>query len=241
MLTQMLLAGIVTLVFLLVGRPVKRMWQMVELSVGAVGASVPSPGGIFSRFRRRKGAGAERGPQDEFWDQLRDEELAGDTVATTAGRFRRPRPEATGPVTARAERLDTRRSLPGSRLSLGGADGSPALLPAGSPGRGPADAVRQTSRLVDTAPVTDARWDRAEWGEDAVVVPSRVGGRRGEARVDNPAPAPRPGPRAADVEMVAGRPVHVVYRPSRGLEVREPAPRRMPLRDGPRGTDAVVR
>jgi hypothetical protein len=43
--------------------------------------------------------------------------------------------------------------------------------------------------------------------------------------------------------MVAGRPVHVVYRPSRGLEVREqaPRPRRMPLRDGPRDTDAVVR
>jgi hypothetical protein len=41
--------------------------------------------------------------------------------------------------------------------------------------------------------------------------------------------------------MVAGRPVHVVYRPSRGLEVREPTPRRMPLRDGPRETDAAVR
>jgi hypothetical protein len=111
--------------------------------------------------------------------------------------------------------------------------------------RGPAEAVpRQTSRLVDTPPVTDRGWG-GDWGEDAVVVPSRVAGRRGEAadRFED-TPAPRaPAPRPADVEMVAGRPVHVVYRPSRGLEVREPAPRRgsrMPLRDGPRDTDRVV-
>jgi hypothetical protein len=248
MLTQMLLAGIVTLVFMMVGRPFKRMWQMVELSVGAVGASVPTAGGLFSRFRRHRGSPAERGPQDEFWDNLRDEDLAGDTVATS-GRMRRPRPEATGPVTATAERLDTRRSLPGGRASITGAGSSPVLMPAGTPERrGPAEALPAASRLVDTAPVTDRGWDRgADWGEDAVVVPSRVDGRRGEAaaRVESP-PAPRQsGPRPADVEMVAGRPVHVVYRPSRGLEVREPAPRRtprqMPLRDGPRDTDSVVR
>lgn len=256
MLTQMLLAGIVTLVFLMVGRPFKRMWQMVELSVGAVGASVPTAGGLFSRFRRRKGAPAQRGPQDEFWDQLRDEELAGDTVATTGGRMRRPRPEATGPVTATAERLDTRRTLPGGRPAIQGADANPVLMPAGVPGRrGPAEALpRQTSRLVDTAPVTDRGWDRnADWGEDAVVIPSQVPGRRGEAAgryESTPPPPPRQSaPRPADVEMVAGRPVHVVYRPSRGLEVREQTPRRaprqtprqMPLRDGPRDTDAVVR
>ncbi|HEY0450171.1 magnesium transporter, partial [Actinophytocola sp.] len=131
MLTQMLLAGIVTLVFLLVGRPMRRMWQMVELSVGTVGANVPTPGGIFSKFRRRKGVPDTRGPQDEFWDQLRDDELAGDTVATSGSRMRRPRPEATGPVTATAERLDTRRPLPASRLTLDGADGSPELMPTG--------------------------------------------------------------------------------------------------------------
>ena len=245
MLTQMLLAGIVTLVFLMVGRPFKRMWQMVELSVGAAGASVPTAGGLFSRFRRGKGTPAERGPQDEFWDQLRDEELAGDTVATTGSRMRRPRPEATGPVSATAERLDTRRSLPGGRLAIEGADASPALMPTGVPGRrSPAEALpRSSSRLVDTAPVANA-----DWGEDAVVVPSQVAGRRGEAagRFESAPAAPRQsGPRPADVEMVAGRPVHVVYRPSRGLEVREPAPRRaprqMPLRDGPRETDTVVR
>jgi hypothetical protein len=248
MLTQMLLAGIVTLVFLMIGRPFKRMWQMVELSVGAVGASVPAAGGLFSRFRRRKSTPAQRGPQDEFWDQLRDDELAGDTVATTAGRMRRPRPEATGPVTATAERLDTRRTLPGTRPTIEGTDANPALLPTGSPGRrAPAEVLsRPGSRLVDTVPVTDRGWDRnADWGEDAVVVPSHVSAGRGEAagRYES-APAPRPAsPRPADVEMVAGRPVHVVYRPSRGLEVREqaPRPRRMPLRDGPRDTDAVVR
>lgn len=235
MLTQMLLAGIVTLVFLLVGRPMKRMWQMVELSVGAVGASLPtsSGGGIFSRFRRNKGAD-QRGPQDEFWDNLRDEELAGDTVATTRG-GRRPRPEATGPVLATAERLDRRTTIGHSSVSLPSARGdSEPMITQGPGGRNdPAGALppRGRSRIVDTTPVYDR-----DWGEDAMVVPSRVSPSRSEA----PAVA-RATPRPADVEMVAGRPVHVVYRPSRGLEVREQAPRRMPLRDGPRETDAAVR
>jgi hypothetical protein len=243
MLTQMLLAGIVTLVFLLVGRPMKRMWQMVELSVGAVGASVPSAnaGGIFSRFRRRKGPD-QRGPQDEFWDNLRDEELAGDTVATR-GTIRRPRPEAAGPVMATAERLDTRRTAIGHTtvgLPPARGDGAPALVQ-GSPGgrNDPAGALPpRTSRIVDANPVYDR-----DYGEDAMVVPSQVTSSRNEGRFDAPAPiaAARTQPRPADVEMVAGRPVHVVYRPSRGLEVREPAPRRMPMREGPRETDAVVR
>jgi hypothetical protein len=237
MLTQMLLAGIVTLVFLLVGRPMKRMWQMVELSVGAVGATVPTAGGLFSRFRRRKGAD-QRGPQDEFWDNLRDEELAGDTVATTRN-GRRSRPEAAGPIMATAERLDTRRAALGTGSfglpSASAGDGQPVLMPSGPGGRNdPAGAIPpRRSRVVDTSPVY------GEFGEDAMVVPSQVNTRRNEGRFDAP-PIPRPAsPRPADVEMVAGRPVHVVYRPSRGLEVREP--RRMPLQDGPRGTDAAVR
>jgi hypothetical protein len=143
--------------------------------------------------------------------------------------MRRPRPEATGPVTATAERLDNRRStLPdGGRATIAGAGASPVLMPAGPPDRsGPAGALpRGSSRVVDTAPVTDRGWDRGQdWGEDAVVVPSRVNGSRGEAasRFES-VPAPRQnGPRPADVEMVAGRPVHVVYRPSRGLEVHQP-------------------
>jgi hypothetical protein len=238
MLTQMLLAGIVTLVFLLVGRPMKRMWQMVELSVGAVGATVPSGGGLFSRFRRHKGADG-RGPQDEFWDNLRDEELAGDTVATTRG-GRRPRPEAAGPIMATAERLDTRRSAIGTGnfgLPASGDGGAQVLMPGGPGGRNSPDGALppRRSRVVDTNPVY------GEFGEDAMVVPSQVNTRRNEGRYDAPPQIPRPTPRPADVEMVAGRPVHVLYRPSRGLEVREPAPRRMPLRDGPRETDAAVR
>jgi hypothetical protein len=200
---------------------------------------VPSAGGgLFSRFRRRKGAD-ERGPQDEFWDNLRDEELAGDTVATTSRGGRRPRPEAAGPIMATAERLDTRRAAIGT-----GAYGLPSsgdrtqvLMPSGPGGRNSPDSALppRRSRIVDTNPVP------GEFGEDAMVVPSQVSTRRNEGRYDTQPQIPRPSPRPADVEMVAGRPVHVLYRPSRGLEVREPAPRRMPLRDGPRGTDAVVR
>jgi hypothetical protein len=238
MLTQMLLAGIVTLVFMLVGRPMKRMWQMVELSMSAVGASAPTTGGgIFSRFRRRK-AGDERGPQDEFWDNLQDEKLAGDTVATTRG-VRRPRPEAAGPVMATAERLDRRSTIgPSTVFGLPPAnEADPVLMPGGPGGRNdPSGAIPpRRSRIVDTNPV------HGEFGEDAMVVPSQVAPSRNEGRYDSQPQAARPSPRPADVEMVAGRPVHVVYRPSRGLEVREPAPRRMPLRDGPRETDAAVR
>jgi hypothetical protein len=239
MLTQMLLAGIVTFVFMLVGRPMKRMWQMIELSVGAVGATVPSSGGLFSRFRRGRKGPDQRGPQDEFWDNLNDERLAGDTVATTRG-GRRPRPEAAGPITATAERLDTRRTAIGTGtfgLPSAGSDGAPVLMPSSPGGRNDPNGALppRRSRVVDTNPV------HGEYGEDAMVVPSQVTTRRNEGRYDAAPQVPRPNPRPADVEMVAGRPVHVVYRPSRGLEVREQAPRRMPLRDGPRETDAVVR
>ena len=174
-------------------------------------------------------------------------ELAGDTVATTRG-GRRQRPEAAGPVMATAERLDTRRQPIGQGafgLPPARGDGDAVLMPGGGPGgrNDPAGALPpRRSRVVDTNPVYDR-----DWGEDAMVVPSQVSSARNEGRFDAAAPIgpPRGGPRPADVEMVAGRPVHVVYRPSRGLEVREPAPRReprrMPLRDGPRETDAVVR
>ena len=239
MLTQMLLAGIVTFVFMLVGRPMKRMWQMIELSVGAMGATVPSSGGLFSRFRRGRKGPDQRGPQDEFWDNLNDERLAGDTVATTRG-GRRPRPEAAGPITATAERLDTRRTAIGTGtfgLPSAGGDGALVLMPSSPGGRNDPNGALppRRSRVVDTNPV------HGEYGEDAMVVPSQVTTRRNEGRYDAAPQVPRPTPRPADVEMVAGRPVHVVYRPSRGLEVREQAPRRMPLRDGPRETDAVVR
>jgi hypothetical protein len=66
------------------------------------------------------------------------------------------------------------------------------------------------SRTVDTPPVVDRSWERR--GEDAVIVPSQViSGQRPQAE-----------PRRAEVEVIAGRPVHMIYRPSRGLEVAEP-------------------
>jgi hypothetical protein len=231
LLTQMLLAGIVTLVFLLVGRPMRRMWQMIEMSVGAAGAAMPAArGGLFSRFRGRKQG--ERTPQDDFWENIRDSELqeTGGAEATPAGR--RSRPEASNPIPATAERLDTRPAITaGGSRALPPARGA---LEAGTETVAPqrrAEHVMVRSRVVDTAPVTDRGWDRAEEG---VLVPSRVGpGERAETL--------NPSPRPADIEEVGGRPVHVVYRPSRGLEVADNRqPRRMPLQDGPRYTDGVV-
>ncbi|GLZ43691.1 magnesium transporter [Actinokineospora sp. NBRC 105648] len=249
LLTQMLLAAIVTLVFFIVGRPARRMWQMLELSVGAAGASMPGMGGgIFSRFRRNKHDGPT--PQDDFWENVRDgeEAEAGALARTTTTGGRRPRPEASNPVTAHAERMDVRRPAaaigaprPGIAASRPDIDGELVIEGGGGSGRGPARLAigSATSRTADTVPVADRGWDR---GEDAVVIPSMVSSRRGEFETPiEPAPTTPP-PRAADVEMVAGRPVHMVYRPSRGLEVADnPPPRRVPLNDGPRGNDAVVR
>ncbi|MGX7825077.1 magnesium transporter [Actinokineospora sp. 24-640] len=244
LLTQMLLAAIVTFVFFLIGRPMRRMWQMLEMSMGAAGASVAGPGtGIFSRFRRNKHHGPT--PQDNFWENLREEEEPSEAGALVRG-GRRHRPEAANPVTVAAERMDTNRAqVGGPRAAIGsgrqqlGPGQETGVYVAGVSGRsGAAHLVtRGTSRTVDTVPVADRGWDR---GEDAVVVPSRVP----SSRIGDPAtePAAAPLPRPADIEVVAGRPVHVVYRPSRGLEVAAEAVRRpLPRQDGPLENDRLVR
>ncbi|HKS43768.1 MAG TPA: magnesium transporter [Amycolatopsis sp.] len=248
MLTQMVLAGLVTVLLFLVGRPVRRLWQMVEMSVGMVGASIPPPsGGLFSRFRRKR----EPTPQDEFWQNVRDSddsdlETRGPIGATTGGgRFR---PEAT--IFASAQRLDGAGSMaarpaaawsgapwPGGGPALPGT-GRRALPPGGagapalsgySPASGdpnayvyssPAGTTRAAdagwvppqpqSRRVDTSPVFDRGWDEP----DPVVVPSRVS--TSAARV--PAAAQ---PRRVEQEVVGGKPVFVLYRPSRGIEMRD--------------------
>ncbi|HJQ46203.1 MAG TPA: magnesium transporter [Amycolatopsis sp.] len=261
MLTQMAMAGLVTVLLFLVGRPVRRLWQMVEMSVGMVGSQLPAPsGGIFSRFRRKQGPT----PQDEFWQGVRDGddsdlETRGPIGATAGGgRFR---PEAT--IFANSQRLDGAGSMAGrpaaawsgapwpgggslpgngSRRALpagGGPGGTPGYLSAGG---GPDDYVysappgstrradaawipaQPQSRRVDTSPVFDRDWDQHE----PVVVPSRMSGARVSSASWAP-PAPQQ-PRRAERELVGGRPVHVLYRPSRGIEVQD-------LRD----TDNVVR
>jgi hypothetical protein len=257
MLTQMAMAGLVTVLLFLVGRPVRRLWQMVEMSVGMVGSSIPAPsGGIFSRFRRKQGPT----PQDEFWQGVRDAdpsdlETRGPIGATAGGgRFR---PEAT--IFANSQRLDGAGSMAGRPAAAwsgapwpgGGAlpgngnrpalpaGGGPGVYPAGAPGgsgsddyvySAPPGTIRRAdagwipaqpqSRRVDTSPVFDI--DQP----DSVLVPSRVRATPAAPRVPTVSP-----PRRAERELVGGRPVHVIYRPSRGIEVRE----------DPRDTDQVVR
>ncbi|NKQ57373.1 magnesium transporter [Amycolatopsis sp. K13G38] len=263
MLTQMVMAGLVTVLLFLVGRPVRRLWQMVEMSVGMVGTSIPAPsGGIFSRFRR-----TETGPtpQDEFWQNVRDGddsdlETRGPIGATAGGG--RYRPEAT--IFANAQRLDGAGSMaarpaaawsgapwPGGGAALPGsgsrrrglpAGGGPGIMPEYLPSSGDPDGdyvysappgttrradaswlpPQPQSRRVDTSPVYDRDWEQHE----PVVVPSRMPSARMPARAQS-----RPQPRRAERELIGGRPVHVLYRPSRGIEVR----------DEPRDTDSVVR
>jgi hypothetical protein len=128
---------------------------------------------------------------------------------------RRVRPEGghgvpAGTVTATAQRMDRRNN--GTRRQLSSTSGlqPAAALPVARPygPGGPAGMVPEatSSRIVDSPPTVDRGWDRAE---DAFVVPSQV--RRAE----------RDAPRRAETEMVAGRPVFVLYRPSRGLEVSD--------------------
>lgn len=212
LLAQLVLASLITVVFFMVGKPMRRMWQMVELSVNAAGSGVPGAPSLFSRMRRRRPAPSA---QDEFWESVRGGEGADyDGEAVPPGeRGRRVRPEgrfadAVGTVSATAHRTDRRRR----ELS-----GTPGALPSGvtAPGGpygygGPAAAMPEMggrSRMVDAPPVVDRGWDLG--GEDALVVPSMV---TGSARR-------RPAPRRAETEMVQGRPVYVLYRPSRGLEV----------------------
>ncbi|GAA4877619.1 hypothetical protein [Saccharopolyspora cebuensis] len=211
-LTQIMLAALVTIVFLMVCKPVRRMAQMVELSVGSVSRAVPkAPTSVFSRFRGRRPDQPD--PEGGFWDSVRgtdpDEEYAGRTRERWRGR-----PEAQLPaVAATAQRTD--RDQPPA-LGPGGPD--PALPPGGAerrPGARALPEARTSSRVVDTAPVADAKWDGVD--EDPVLVPSRAS----LAGPPQAPPAEPAGPRRAEMEVVSGRPVHVVYRPSRGLEVSD--------------------
>jgi hypothetical protein len=220
-LTQMLLAALVTLVFLMVGKPLRRMGQMVELSVGTVGGGMSRvPTSVFSRFRGRERE-YQTGASDEFWEQVRDSDGAEDEFAAPKRGRRRGRPEAASvSVSATAHRLDRdgdAQALPSGAVPDTGGGSSLALPAPGAQRPGGTQRANTLpegrSRLVDTAPVADAQWDRFE--EDPVLVPSRAedGGLPGAAEP--------PSQRRSDMEVVAGRPVNVVFRPSRGLEVAE--------------------
>jgi hypothetical protein len=209
LIAQMMLASLITLVFFMVGRPVRRMWQMVELSVSAAGAGIPNSPGLLSKLRKRS---SEPSPQEEFWGNVRN---GGAAEKPDAGGLRvRPEAsygEASSTVSATAQRMDRRAG--GERREIRTTAGGQAAgaLPGARPYGfgGPTITVPEASasRMVDSPPTVDRGWDR---GEDSFVVPSQVS----RAARDQ-------GPRRAETEMVAGRPVFVLYRPSRGLEVRD--------------------
>jgi hypothetical protein len=200
LLARTLLALMLTLLCFAVGKPLRRMWQMVEVSVGSAGNVLPMRGGLLSKFRKKQEGPT---PQDEFWDHVRETE--GDDAEPQ--RRRRIRPEAANPVMATAERLD--RGDPNYAQVQGGMDGYGAHALPGRHPNSPAALTAGRSRAVDTVPVADRSWDRVD---DAVLVPSRNNGYTA---------LPPTEPRRAETETVAGRQVHVIYRPSRGLEVRD--------------------
>ncbi|ROP38298.1 hypothetical protein [Saccharothrix texasensis] len=207
LLTKALLGLMLTLVCFMVGKPLRRMWQMVEMSVGSASNALPMRGGVLSRLRKKKEGPS---PQEEFWDTVRDADPDGPEVPQRDRR--RVRPEAANPVAATAQRLDRAGNSVGE-LGVGAGGNGAAALPAGGYA-GPAALPSGRSRVVDAVPIADRNYDRVD---DAVLVPSRVSG---SGRVPD-APTGVPGPRRAETEVVAGRQVHVIYRPSRGLEVRD--------------------
>lgn len=197
-LAQMLLAGMITLVMLLVARPVRRMWQMLELSVGAVGGALPSaPPGVLARLRRR-GVDADASASERFWAQARDTDtdLPAPPQETPAGG--RGRPEA-GAMSAN-RRLDHPGALP-----------APPPLPSAHPGPDQAPSEAGTRVAALPAGFGKAAQARPRSGDEPVYVPSAASNPRGPLR-------------QAELEEVAGRPVWVVYRPSAGLEVSGHAP-----------------
>ncbi len=223
LLTRMLLAALLTVVFLMIGKPVRRMGQMIELSAGVAGGAVPGPQSSFlSRLRGGGASGYHGGPQDDFWEQVRSTG-ARDTTATS-GTAGQPRPESEGPtVIATAQRTD--RS-PRGGASGGGEIPGAANTQATTPGGGAVTQHRpgtrrnsgalpegESSRTVDTSPITEGAWNDRD--DDPVVVPSRVGGSSPLRRTEDTAS------RGPEPEVLAGRPVNVVYRPSRGLEVAD--------------------
>jgi hypothetical protein len=204
-LAEMLLAGMITLVMLLVSRPVRRMWQMMELSVGAVGGAFPAaPPGVLARLRRRN-AGVEPTPSERFWEETRGAEADQGAPAAEPVSGGRVRPEAAVPVVVVADRSDRR----------GGGPATPALGPRSPDGPGaggegsPSRSDELGSRPIQAAALptgfSSVASRRTRAGEEPVYVPS--------------ASADLHTPRQAELEEVAGQPVWVVYRPSAGLEV----------------------
>ncbi|MDQ3761828.1 MAG: hypothetical protein M3460_09035 [Actinomycetota bacterium] len=212
-LAQMLLAGMITLVMLLVARPVRRMWQMTELAVGAVGGALPTaPPSVLARLRRRK-PGVEATPSERFWEEARDTEDDPGAPTKEPVPGNPVRPEAGVPAVVATSRLDRRGDGPAPTAVLGpaGPGGPPPVPGRGSEAAltGSNEAALRPDRLAALPTgfsATAISRARTRAVEDPVYVPSAVSDARGT-------------PRQAELEEVAGRPVWVVYRPSAGLEV----------------------
>lgn len=249
MLTQMAVAGLVTILLFLVGKPGRRLWQMVEMSVGAAGSAIPSPrGGLFSRFRK---SGRTSGPQEEFWRTVRDTDEIMDGSGSSSAAHERVRPEAT--VAAGAQRLDRPGAGAPSRVGGSGQTAQPALPGGGTPmnafsgtepSRNPADYLhrQRTSAATARRETTGGEGNRSGGIDTDPVVPSWVSATDDPAAGPSEVSASEPRslssnasrsaePHRVEPELVEGKPVFVLYRPSQGLEVRNEV----------RDTDRVVR
>lgn len=252
MLTQMAMAALVTILMFMVGRPVRRLWQMVDMSTRTVGAALPSAPGLFSRFRRKPTGDT---PQDQFWRNVASQDDGDDTspgqLGTATMTDRRVRPEART-IAAAAQRLDRqppqviepssagRRALPAAGAPDAAQLGfAPAGGTGGTSARERAHQPRDERRAA-SATLRDMPSARPPRGSGDYIVPSRMPRPAAEYEATSPTGEPAqqwqsgaPEPRRAEAEMVNGKPVFVLYRPSRGLEVRQDG--------GVRDTDSVVR
>ncbi|GAA0591641.1 hypothetical protein GCM10010174_03370 [Kutzneria viridogrisea] len=135
LLTQMLLAGVVTVALFMICKPVQRMMQMVQLSVGAAGGV---SNGFLNRMRGRK---PEPTAQDAFWEHVREDKLAAASIARGGQSFR---PEV----------AHDRTALPGALpvLPLVGAPAAIIALQAGGFSfRGPRNEIEFETTWADEA------------------------------------------------------------------------------------------
>jgi hypothetical protein len=206
-LAQMLLAGMITLVMLLVARPIRRMWQMTELAVGAVGGAMPSaPPGVLARLRRRR-PDVQASASERFWEEARGSDDESGTPAAESVPGGVVRPEAGAPVAGATQWWDGHERPPAAiPMFDSGSTTSKDHGGAGLPGPGGSGGSAARPDQLAALPVGFSVTGRARAGEEPVYVPSAIS-------------EPRGTPRQADLEEVAGRPVWVVYRPSAGLEL----------------------
>ena len=112
---QILLALLLTVVFFLIGKPVKRMHQMAQLSANVLGVDLPSASGNMLGRLLRGRPRREQSPQLDFWENVQNGENS-EGRRPTPSSYRGYRAESSPQsVQGASQRLDRRGELPSNQ------------------------------------------------------------------------------------------------------------------------------